>query len=769
MYFLYFVLFNWFVRGSLVRELYGSAFLVCLTDIFPEMPYLTTYNAIIDCENSIILFPKKGITLTCRKGNNARFSAMTNSDTPDFISEFPDVFPAKKITELLPLHQINHHLNLIKGKIAPSSKMFTVPDKILPAYRQIIEDGKAKNIIYPCDANNPVNMFPKLKPNAKIGLLADLVPRNDITIKNNSTIPNQSMILRTVARAKYWSTIDLSNWYFQIRVAPEDETLNSIKTPFGTFACQIMLQGDTNSPSTAMRVMEYVLDGLLGKTVWAYLDDITIFSDSFENYVRDIRQVCQILQDHHITAFPSKCNFFADRLPLLGHVINNQGINADPEKIWGIQDWHTPKSKNELETFIGVVIYHAQFLLHLATARAPLSDLLSQNEFEWRPLHEEAFQQVKHLAKNITTLRPIEYQSHHPIYLFTDASKVGAGAWIAQGPSPEKAHPAVFHSRKFATSQLHYPVHQLELLAIVDAVQSFHPMLYGTSFTVVTDNKALSFFLSQTNPPYHQTRGRMFLQSYDFDIIHQPGKDNVLADALSRIYEEREASADLILVDPTEKKAIKGPYSAMTSSVKHNLRLAHTLDPIKEPSFFSPTPLDPFSLPQHLSMWNVEDVPIPGSPKEKENDHHPGPFEQGLYNIRVMSERGPRWSWTLLVHQGGLGSPWSTWSTPIHSDPHFWKFYWKCGPGWIRVDQENQGNDNPPWWTRTGFYILLMKMATPLEEGIDTMESNKASTQGQPHDSTENHDSHSSYSDTACCTCVENSQPFKPDGTIFTP
>ena len=225
-------------------------------------------------------------------------------------------------------------------------------------------------------------MFPRLKPNGEIRLLADLVPRNDITKKNDSTIPNQSMILRTVARAKYRSTIHLSTWYFQIRVAPGDETLNTIKMPFGTFACKVMLQGDTNAPSTAMRVMEFVLDGLIGKTVWAYLDDITIFSDTKADHIRDIRQVCQRLQDHKIRASPAKCKFFADRLPLLGHVIDNQGIHADSQKIRGIQDWHTHKSKNELQTFIGVVIYHAQFLPHLATQRAPLLDLLSQSEFE---------------------------------------------------------------------------------------------------------------------------------------------------------------------------------------------------------------------------------------------------------------------------------------------------------------------------------------------------------------------------------------------------
>ena len=114
--------------------------------------------------------------------------------------------------------------------------------------------------------------------------------------------------------------------------------------PVGTFACKIIRQGDTNAPSTAMRVMEYVLDGLMGKTVWAYLDDITIFSDTFENYIHNIHQVCQRLQDYYIRGSPSECNFFADRLPMLGHVRDEQGIHANFEKMRGIQDWHTPRS-----------------------------------------------------------------------------------------------------------------------------------------------------------------------------------------------------------------------------------------------------------------------------------------------------------------------------------------------------------------------------------------------------------------------------------------
>ena len=161
---------------------------------------------------------------------------------------------------------------------------------------------------------------------------------------------------------------------------------------------------------------------------------------------------------------------------------------------------------------------------------------------------------------------------------------------VGQGPPPENAHPAALHRRKFATCQLRYPGHELELLAVVDALQSFHPQLYDCRFTVVTDNNALSYFLSQTNLPYRQTRWRMYLQSYDFDILHRTGKDNVLADTLPKVYEEREASADMTLVDLTEKKIIKGPYSAMTSNTRHNLRLAHIINPVIARSFFSNTP-----------------------------------------------------------------------------------------------------------------------------------------------------------------------------------
>jgi hypothetical protein len=108
-------------------------------------------------------------------------------------------------------------------------------------------------------------MFLKLKPNREIRLLADLVSCTKITLKEHGPISNQTLLLRTLGRVKYRSTINLADWYFQIKVEPECEKYNTIKTFFGSFAYKVMLQGDTNVPAIAMQVIEYVLQDFIGK------------------------------------------------------------------------------------------------------------------------------------------------------------------------------------------------------------------------------------------------------------------------------------------------------------------------------------------------------------------------------------------------------------------------------------------------------------------------------------------------------------------------
>jgi hypothetical protein len=119
-----------------------------------------------------------------------------------------------------------------------------------------------------------------------------------------------------------------------------------------------MLQGDSNALATAMQVIKYMLQGFIEKFVWAYLDNIGIYSDTLADYIAQIWTVCQCLQKHKIIALPKTYNLFVKRLNFLGHYINKKGVHTDTERIWCIQDCSISKSKKELQYLNGVIIYH---------------------------------------------------------------------------------------------------------------------------------------------------------------------------------------------------------------------------------------------------------------------------------------------------------------------------------------------------------------------------------------------------------------------------
>src|SRR5712691_22961 len=320
-------------------------------------------------------------------------------------------------------------------------------------------------------------MFVTAKSNGRIRPLVDLRFRNDNTIADHTQIPEQHTILNAVARGRFRSKIDLSDAYFQTRVHPDDVQYNTIKTPFGGFTTQVMMQGDMNARATFVRAMEDLFNDELGKNIGVYIDDIFVFIDTYEEHVKDITNACSKLQNAGYYANPRKSKFFASTLNILGHMIDDDGIHPAPEKIRTIMDWTRPQNQKELQRFNGMVNYISQFIPHIATITAPLTELSGDAEWLWTDLQEPAFLAGKRSAEEHKVLRLIDYIKPDTIWLFTDASPTGTGAWIGQGPTRETARPAAFHGRKLTPSQSNYPTHQQETLAIVEARESFAPHL----------------------------------------------------------------------------------------------------------------------------------------------------------------------------------------------------------------------------------------------------------------------------------------------------
>ena len=479
----------------------------------------------------------------------AKQQTNNNEQLPNFAKEFPQVFPETIPMKLPPLRKgLNHTIHLDDSqKQTFRNEYRRIPESKLPQLRNWLkeweENGIAKRGNAPYAA--PIFGVPKKQP-GEIRWVIDLKERNKITIRDYTPIPNQEHIRNDVARHNYRSKIDMSNAYYQIRVEPQDEEKNAITAgQYGAWQVKVMLQGDCNAPATMMRIMNTILSEYLGKFVWVYLDDILIFSETKEQHIQHLRQIFQKLQDHKFYLRMDKCDLMIDAIEILGHIIKGNEITPCPEKISHIADFPQPAEKKQLQQFLGSVNYIGGHLPHIATLQAPLTELTGNASWEWKDLQQTAFKQVKQACKQYLPISPIDYSrvmdksDPYTIFLVTDASKVGSGAFLCHGETYEEAKKniAAMHSRKFTPAQCNYTTTDQELLAIIDALKSFEHKLLGIQFTIITDHMALQTIMCRTVAKQRQIRWLETIKMFSFDIIHINGKENILADALSRIYE----------------------------------------------------------------------------------------------------------------------------------------------------------------------------------------------------------------------------------------
>ena len=209
--------------------------------------------------------------------------------------------------------------------------------------------------------------------------------------------------------------------------------------------------------------------------------------------MKHFAMVCDKLKQAKFYASRKMSEFFTSSMDVLGHIINDKRLKASPEKIARIEAWTTAKNKKQLQEFLGVVNYISQFIPHLALITAPLTSFTGTEEFVWSATHDQAMENVKRAGAHNQVMEPIDHQSALPIWLITDASHTGVGAWVGQGETADTARPAALHSRKHSNAQMNYGTTDKEALAIIDALTSFNHLLAGNEFTIVIDHQPLRY------------------------------------------------------------------------------------------------------------------------------------------------------------------------------------------------------------------------------------------------------------------------------------
>ena len=390
------------------------------------------------------------------------------------------------------------------------------------------------------------------KKDGSIRLCVDYRRLNAKTRKDAFPLPRIEESLDSLSGARWFSTLDLASGYNQVEVLERDRPKTAFCTPFGLYEFNRMPFGLCNAPGTFQRLMERILGDQRCQALLLYLDDVVVFSSTFEEHLRRLELVLSRFEQCNLKVKFSKCSFFKSEVSYLGHVISSQGVSTDPGKIRAVAEWKTPRNGAELSSFLGFASFYRRFVKNFAKLAAPLHALsalsspkkggrpLPAHRFQqqWSPACEEAFQGLKQRLITAPVLAYADFAK--PFTLEIDASHQGLGAVLSQ-EFEGRRRPVAYASRGLRSSERNmenYSSMKLELLGLKWAVtDKFREYLIGNKFTVLTDNNPLSHLQTAKLGAVEQ-RWVSELARFDFEIVYRPGRQNAAADALSRQYSE---------------------------------------------------------------------------------------------------------------------------------------------------------------------------------------------------------------------------------------
>jgi hypothetical protein len=314
----------------------------------------------------------------------------------------------------------------------------------------------------------------------------------------------------------------------------EDIPKIAFRTHEGHYEFLVMPFGLTNAPSTFQGLMNSIFKPFLRKFVLVFFDDILIYSKSWEDHVRHVDKVLQLLKEKQLYAKPSKCFFGVKEVEYLGHIVSHEGVKVDPNKIKAMMDWPIPKTLKNLRGFLGLKGYYRKFFQNYGRIATHLMALTKKDAFSWTPKATKDFEQLKEVMCKALVLTTPYFKK--TFIVECDASGNGIGVVLMQ-----EGRPLDFESRPLKGKDLHKPIYEKEIMAILHALKKWHPYLIGRHFKVKTNHDSLTYFLEQRLSSEEQQKWVTKILGYDFEILYKKRKQNVVADALSRKDEYVEA------------------------------------------------------------------------------------------------------------------------------------------------------------------------------------------------------------------------------------
>jgi hypothetical protein len=369
----------------------------------------------------------------------------------------------------------------------------------------------------------------------KIRTCIDYRRVNQATTKMRFPLPNPANIFPNLAGKKYFGSMDLRSGYHQLAMSEASSPWTAFVTPDSQYRFLRVPFGLANAPAWFQRAMsELVLAGLIGIVGHVFVDDIIIYGNSEEEFLINYQKVLDRLKEFNIVLKGPKCHLGCTEVSFLGYIADAEGLRHDPKRTEQLLAIPFPETKKALRSFLGLGNFFRGFVRHYAAISKPLTSIINAGTgtaVSWTNEARQAFSDLKQAIS--VTVKTFYVDYSHDIYLHTDASQLGLGGVLFQVINGQ-FRPVQFVSKALTTTESRWEVQEQEAYAIIYCIKKLDHYLRGSHFIVHTDHRNLVYIRNSQSAKI--TRWSMLLQEFDFTLSVIAGKDNLIADVLSRIY-----------------------------------------------------------------------------------------------------------------------------------------------------------------------------------------------------------------------------------------
>ncbi|KAF1318369.1 Pol protein, partial [Globisporangium splendens] len=463
--------------------------------------------------------------------------------------EFKDVFP-DKVPSALPVDRgVRHEIDLEPGSKYCVTRQWPLPREQVEAIDEFFAKRALAGHVRESKSPHSSPTFCVRKATGGWRIVHAFNKLNAATIPAQTPIPRKDVLIDSMGGSTVFSALDLMDGFYQILMRESDVPLTAVSTPSGMlWEWLVMPQGLKNAPATFNRLVTHLLRPHRAYAP-SYFDDIFAHSraegdlSAVDVHKRHLRSVLQCLRDNSLYCNLKKCIFGASEIPILGCYVGKAGVRADPEKIEAIADWPIPKNVKDLRKWLGLANYLHKYSHNYAARVRPLTHLLKKDvEWDWTNDVMNAFIDVKESLVRAPVLALPDHTKAFSVVC--DASDFAIGCALMQKDDDGHERVVSYQSRLLKAAEKNYPVHDKELLAIKYALLKFRVHLLGaTPFVVYTDHASLRTAINSPHLSQRMARWLAFFSEFNFRVEYKPGKENVLADALSR-RPDYESSAD---------------------------------------------------------------------------------------------------------------------------------------------------------------------------------------------------------------------------------